>query len=258
MSHAVKGDSHIGLSTGTLSRTEEIDRIYGDIVTECIRRKVGTLFDLGDVFHTNRPSTDIISKILKHVDRLQKAGIEVRVVEGNHEKVYRKGRRGALEVLSSSGYANLQVFDQIASEEFEDFFAIYVPWLSPMDFGGVEEREGALIGGIIQELEEAPDALPIVVFAHANVEGATVGKNTLYTPKEFVLPDFLLDPRKAKETGTRLPDLIFCGHIHKTQIVNKKPPLIVLGTPQYNSFAELGNEKVFALFDPTQLKRSRA
>jgi len=266
MRFAVKGDSHLGKSMGMFSRTEEIRRVYNAIIDRCIKEEVSALVDLGDIFDGNRPSSDLISMFLRWVTRLTEAGIDYIVTEGNHEKVHQPGRRSALEVLEAANFDPEKVHVSSWPEVFsirQSALCILVPWVTRIE---VKTREGAFehksmsdwLDGVLNEKQMLGSLRgcdlqerfqPIYLFGHVNLKGATVGKNIPYEPDDYVLPDWVL--------GDESPlDGIIVGHIHKTQIIQREPvPTMVLGTPHFNDFGEIGHDKGFVIIDTSRARR---
>lgn len=91
-------------------------------------------------------------------------------------------------------------------------------------------------------LEEADPNLPIILTAHASIEGAMYG-----TERMVILGnDLVLPPGLVKDT--RL-DYVALGHIHKAQDLNEgqHPPVIYPGSIERVDFGEVKDQKYFVI-----------
>jgi DNA repair protein SbcD/Mre11 len=91
-------------------------------------------------------------------------------------------------------------------------------------------------------LENADPSLPVIMTAHASVQGASYGsERTVMLGADFVLPASLVK-------DTRL-DYVALGHIHKPQDLNegRHPPVIYPGSIERVDFGEARDEKYFII-----------
>jgi exonuclease SbcD len=106
-------------------------------------------------------------------------------------------------------------------------------------FEAIEER----LTDIVQNmLDEADPTLPVVLAAHASVQGAVWGgERTVMLGSDLVLPGSLVrDPRL---------DYVALGHIHKPQNLNENahPPVIYPGSIERVDFGEAADEKYYVI-----------
>ncbi len=93
-------------------------------------------------------------------------------------------------------------------------------------------------------LDKADPALPVILTAHASVQGAKLGsERTIMLGADLILPGSLVrDPRL---------DYVALGHIHKAQNMNENshPPVIYPGSIERVDFGEAGDDKFFVTAD---------
>jgi exonuclease SbcD len=91
-------------------------------------------------------------------------------------------------------------------------------------------------------LNEADLNLPVLLTAHASVQGAIYGgERTVMLGSDLVLPGSLVrDPRL---------DYVALGHIHKSQNLNEQahPPVIYPGSIERVDFGEAADDKFFVI-----------
>ncbi len=137
-----------------------------------------------------------------------------------------------------------------------DLQLLAVPWVSRSglmsyldlqirDLGQLyEEMEKRLANVLEKWLDQADPNLPIILTAHASVEGAVYGgERSVLLGKDFVLP-------KSMVTDPRL-DYVALGHIHKAQNLNEgnHPPVIYSGSIERVDFGEVKDDKFFVVAD---------
>jgi exonuclease SbcD len=108
-------------------------------------------------------------------------------------------------------------------------------------FANIESRISELIEGW---LEEADPNLPLILTAHASVQGATFGSERMVMlGSDLVLPGSLVkNPRF---------DYVALGHIHKPQDLNEggQPPVIYPGSIERVDFGEAADDRFFIVAD---------
>jgi exonuclease SbcD len=106
-------------------------------------------------------------------------------------------------------------------------------------FANIEERLTELVN---LWLEQADASLPVILTAHASVQGAKYGsERTVMLGADMVLPGSLVrNPRL---------DYVALGHIHKPQDLNKNahPPVIYPGSIERVDFGEAEDDKFFII-----------
>jgi exonuclease SbcD len=104
-------------------------------------------------------------------------------------------------------------------------------------YASIEDR----ISGLVEEwMNEADSSLPLILTAHASVEGAMFGaERMVMLGSDLVLPTSLVKDRRL--------DYVAMGHIHKPQDLNKgnHPPVIYPGSIERVDFGEAMDDKFF-------------
>jgi exonuclease SbcD len=188
--------------------------------------------------------------------RLSKAGIRTLLLVGNHDLSPALGRAHAIQEFDTLGIPHVSVLDRprfLTPEELGlAAQVIAIPWISRSGLlasldespsgdplAEIEARITQLVQGW---LERADPALPVILTAHASVEGAHYGsERTVMLGADMTLPGSLVrDPRL---------DYVALGHIHKPQDLNENahPPVIYPGSIERIDFGEAADEKYFVI-----------
>jgi len=131
---------------------------------------------------------------------------------------------------------------------------IAMPWVSrsglmasietsAMDVKEVFASIEARISGLVEDwMGEADSSLPLILTAHASVEGALFGaERMVMLGSDLVLPTSLVKDRRL--------DYVAMGHIHKPQDVNEgnHPPVIYPGSIERIDFGEAKDDKFYII-----------
>jgi exonuclease SbcD len=192
---------------------------------------------------------------LKSLDAIIAAAISEKV---DHDLSPAIGRANAIQEFETLDIPHVTVLAKpqfLSAEELGlPVQVIALPWIarsgliaatdtSPGDtsvvFENIETRLTELVNGW---LENADPSLPVILTAHASVQGATFGsERTVMLGADLVLPGSLVrDPRL---------DYVALGHIHKPQDLNKNahPPVIYPGSIERVDFGEADDDKFFII-----------
>jgi DNA repair protein SbcD/Mre11 len=134
-----------------------------------------------------------------------------------------------------------------------------MPWISrsglmaSMEASATDSRElfskiESRISELVEDwMNEADQDLPLILTAHASVEGALFGaERMVMLGSDLVLPTSLVKDQRL--------DYVAMGHIHKPQDVNEgyHPPVIYPGSIERVDFGEAMDDKFFIVAEVTR------
>jgi exonuclease SbcD len=260
-------DAHIDMAnygrhdaqTGLPLRVMDFLKSLDTIVDTAIQERVDLVLFAGDAYRDRNPAPTFQREWGRRIMRLSRAGIPTLLLVGNHDLSPALGRAHAVEEFSTLEVPHVRVLDKpafLGPHDLEELpmQIIAMPWITrsgllanqemsaakPEEvYTQIEERLTELVQGWI---ESADPALPLVLTAHASVQGAVYGgERTVMLGSDLVLPGSLVkDPRL---------DYTALGHIHKPQNLNENmhPPVIYPGSIERVDFGEIADERFFVI-----------
>jgi exonuclease SbcD len=258
MANYGRHDPETGLPLRVLDFLKSLDAIIDAAVTE----KVDLVIFAGDAYRDRSPAPTFQREWGKRIIRLSKAGIRTLLLVGNHDLSPALGRANAIQEFETLDIPHVTVLAKpqfLSADELGlPVQVIAIPWVSRSGlmaatdtgpdevFTNIEERLTELIN---LWLEKADQALPVILTAHASVQGAKYGsERTVMLGADLVLTGSLVrDPRL---------DYVALGHIHKPQDLNENahPPVIYPGSIERVDFGEAGDDKFFIIAEITRGK----
>lgn len=270
-------DAHIDMTnygrhdpvSGLPMRVLDFLKSLDTIVDTAIERKVDMVIFAGDAYKDRSPAPTFQREWGKRIMRLSQAKIPTLLLVGNHDISPSIGRAHALQEFKTLQVPYVKVLDAPELLKPTDLWnlplqVIAMPWVarsglmastgetdSTQAFSRIEENIGELIGGWI---EECDPSMPIVLTAHASIEGAKFGGERLVMlGNDLVLTGGLVKNPKL--------NYVAMGHIHKPQNVNgpgpdkvdkvpnTQPPVIYPGSIERVDFGEAKEERFFVIAD---------
>jgi DNA repair protein SbcD/Mre11 len=255
MANYGRHDPQTGLPVRVLDFLKSLDTIIDAAISE----QVDMVIFAGDAYKDRSPAPTFQREWGKRIMRLSQAKIPTLLLVGNHDLSPAMGRAHAIQefdTLQIPYVRVLQTPEFLTSEELWGLpiQVIAMPWvtrsalmanleMSGVDPGQVFSNIEARISDLIEGwLSEADSSLPMILTAHASVEGATFGAERLVMlGSDLVLPTSLVK-------DTRF-DYVAMGHIHKPQDVNKghHPPVIYPGSIERIDFGEAHDGKFYII-----------
>lgn len=255
MANYGRHDPETGLPLRVLDFLKSLDAIVDTAISE----KVDMVIFAGDAYKDRSPAPTFQREWGKRIMRLSQAKIPTLLLIGNHDISPSIGRAHALHEFKTLEVPFVKVLDKpclLKSDELWDLpiQVIAMPWItrsglmaatgendSTEAFSRIESNIGDLIEGW---LEEADPSLPIILTAHASIEGAKFGGERLVMlGNDLVLSGSLVKNPKFS--------YVAMGHIHKPQDVNEgyQPPVIYPGSIERVDFGEAKEDRFFIIAD---------
>lgn len=259
-------DAHIDMAnygrhdpeSGLPLRVLDFLRSLDVIINTAVEEKVDLVIFAGDAYKDRNPAPTFQREWGRRIMRLSRAGIPTILLVGNHDLSPAVGRAHAIQEFDTLQVPHIHV---IAKPEFlgpEQLGipaqVIGMPWVSRSGLMASMESSAATpekifseiemrLAEIVHEMIEKADVnLPLILTAHASVQGASYGsERTVMLGADLVLQGSLVkDPRL---------DYVALGHIHKPQDLNEglQPPVIYPGSIERVDFGEAKDDKFFVI-----------
>jgi exonuclease SbcD len=253
MANYGKHDPESGLPFRVLDFLKSLDAIVDTAISE----KVDLVIFAGDAYKDRSPAPTFQREWGRRIMRLSQAKIPTLLLIGNHDVSPSIGRAHALQEFKTLQVPFVKVLDKPCFLKSDDLWdlpiqVIAMPWItrsglmaatgevdSTEAFSRIEGNIGNLIEGW---LENADPSLPIILTAHASIEGAKFGGERLVMlGNDLVLSGGLVKNKKFS--------YVAMGHIHKPQDVNEgfQPPVIYPGSIERVDFGEAKEDRFFVI-----------
>ena len=259
-------DAHIDMVTqgrhdpasGFALRTLDFLKSLDTIVDTAIEERVDLVIFAGDAYKDRTPVPTFQREWGKRIARLVQAQVPSVLLVGNHDLSPAAGRAHALQEFETLNVPFVRVASKPAFWGTQDLGLplqmIVLPWVARSALMAANEMSAGDIGEVYAVLEDrlrslvmgwlerADPEVPVVMVAHASVEGAVYGgERSVMLGSDLVLSGSLVrDPRLA---------YVALGHIHKAQDVNKgsQPPVVYPGSIERVDFGEAADDKFFVI-----------
>ena len=260
MANYGRHDPETGLPLRVLDFLKSLDTIVDAAVSE----KVEMVIFAGDAYKDRAPAPTFQREWGKRIIRLSQAKIPTLLLVGNHDLSPAAGRAHAIQEFDTLQVPFVKVLQKPEFLTPKDLWdmpvqVIAMPWISRSGlmaslessatdtkelFSNIESRISELVESWI---EEADKDLPLILTAHASVEGAMFGaERMVMLGSDLVLPTALVKDQRL--------DYVAMGHIHKPQDVNKgqHPPVIYPGSIERIDFGEAKDDKFYIIAEVTR------
>lgn len=262
-------DAHIDMAnygrhdpeTGLPLRVLDFLKSLDTIVDTAIERNVDMVIFAGDAYKDRSPAPTFQREWGRRIMRLSQAKIPTLLLVGNHDISPAAGRAHAIQEFKTLQVPYVKVLDAPTLLKSEDLWGlplqvIAMPWIArsglmatlelsaekPEDvYSNIESR----ISDIMEDmLGQVDDNLPVILTAHASIEGAKFGGERLVMlGNDLVLSGSLVKNQKFS--------YVAMGHIHKPQDVNEgnQPPVVYPGSIERVDFGEAKEDRFFVIAD---------
>jgi len=244
-----------------------------EIINCAIKEEVDCVLFAGDAYKDRNPAPTFQREWGSRIMRLSQAGIPTILLVGNHDISPSIGRAHALTEFDTLKVPHVLIVDKpcfLSSGELSrlcpegkslDLQLIALPWLSRTGMMTALDLQTRDLDLVYQEmikklnndidnwLKKADPKHPIVLAAHASVEGAVFGgERSVSLGNDLVLPLALVQNPRLDYTAL--------GHLHKKQNLNKgkHPPVVYPGSIERIDFGEARDEKYFVIAEVKQGK----
>ena len=255
MANYGRHDSETGLPLRVLDFLKSLDTI----IDAAIHEKVDMVIFAGDAYKDRSPAPTFQREWGRRIIRLSQAKIPTLLLVGNHDLSPAAGRAHAIQEFDTLQVPFVKVLQKpefLRPEQLWDLpvQVIAMPWITRSGlmanlalsaantaelFSNLESR----ISGLIEEfIQEADKTLPLILTAHASIEGATFGaERMVMLGGDLVLPTSVVKDQRL--------DYVAMGHIHKPQDVNQghHPPVVYPGSIERIDFGEANEDRCFVL-----------
>lgn len=254
MANYGRHDPGTGLPLRVLDFLKSLDTIVDAAITE----NVDIVIFAGDAYKDRSPAPTFQREWGRRIIRLSQAGIPTFLLVGNHDMSPATGRAHAIQEFDTLQIPHVRVLQKpefLSADELGlPVQMIAIPYISrsglmaALEVSGVDrnevfsEIEQRLTDLIMEWLMNADPSLPVILTAHASVQGASYGsERTVMLGADFVLPASLVKDGRL--------DYVALGHIHKPQDLNegKHPPVIYPGSIERVDFGEARDDKFFVI-----------
>jgi exonuclease SbcD len=260
-------DAHIDMAnygrhdpkTGLPLRVLDFLKSLDTIVDAAIDERVDMVIFAGDAYKDRSPAPTFQREWGKRIIRLSRARIPTLLLVGNHDLSPALGRAHAIQEFDTLQVPFVRVLQKPEFLTPADLWdlpiqVIAMPWvarsglMASIDASAVDVRElfariEDRISGLVEEwIGEADPGLPLILTAHASVEGAVFGaERMVMLGSDLVLPTSLVKDRRL--------DYVAMGHIHKPQDLNEggHPPVIYPGSIERVDFGEALDDKFYII-----------
>lgn len=239
-------------------RVMDFLRALDQIVACALEEKVDLVIFSGDAYKDRNPQPTFQREWGKRIMQLSQAGIPTVLLVGNHDVSPASGRAHTLHEFDTLAVSHIHVADRIRLLGPEQLGIpvqiITVPWVSRNALMAREELANhdpqavldimaEKVGNALEQLmSKADPSLPLILTAHASVQGAKFGsERAVMLGQELVLSPALLRDKRL--------DYVALGHIHQHQSLNgdDHPPIIYPGSIERIDFGEAHEAKGFVL-----------
>lgn len=212
----------------------------------------------GDAFKTRDPSPTYQNAFAQRIHRLSSSGVPCVLLVGNHDLPNAFGKANTLDIFRSLETPGVYVLREIGLNRIETpqgpIQIIALPWIYKSELLDQEEYKNKPRETINLALKEkiaakvkyftnlADPKIPLVIAGHATIEGAIFGaERQVMLGNDVAIPVAeIIDPKIQ---------YIALGHIHKKQIIHRKPYVVYPGSIERVDFSEVDDEKGFMSVD---------
>lgn len=224
--------SKINPKTGLYYRVENELRVLDNIVDYTLTNNIGIVVLAGDANKNPMVSDTIRYEFNKRITKLAKNGVKVLILDGNHDVSTMLQYKSPLAQFDAMGVENVIHTrfhkEYIYEENEEKIKFVFIPTYH------TQEEVKNIVENTVYE------GFPIVYIMHGTIRGALLNDWLIEENEEYVEPDVFDKPGVAA---------VVLGHLHKHQILRRKPLIYYTGSTNRIDFTEENQEKGFVVLE---------
>ena len=137
MKVAIITDQHFGARKSSKFLHDHFEKFYNQIFFPYIEENgIDIVIDMGDTFD-NRRSIDLWALEWakeKYYDRLEKLGVTVHTIVGNHTAYYKNTNEISSVDLLLKEYSNVKVYSEPEEVKIDNLNVLFIPWINAENF----------------------------------------------------------------------------------------------------------------------------
>lgn len=260
-------DAHVDIASqgrrdpvnGLPYRVLDFLKALDSIIATAIDEKVDLVLFTGDAYRDRNPLPTYQREWGKRIMQLSEAKIPTLLLVGNHDISPATGRANTLHEFDTLNVPYVKVIAQPRLLKPADLWdlpvqVVGIPWVTRSGLMASLQNTGETTDNIQNEIEQlitqlisqlldqTDPALPVILAAHASVQGATFGnERSVMLGTDMILPGSLVCDARIAYTAL--------GHIHKKQDVNqgRQPPVVYPGSIEKIDFNEAADDKCYVI-----------
>ncbi len=253
----ILGDVHIGkgLSLGKSgvgsslnSRVVDQVNILEWVLEQAELHLVTNIIITGDIFEEPKPHPTFIVLFLEWLKKCDVYNINVHIIAGNHD-VFRSGQFyiSPLDIYATADLPNVRIYKDIATLHLNGVSFTLLPFRDRRSFNLESNSEAIdnLKNKVMYEAADIPSYSYKVLVGHLAIEGSIpIGDEFGDLSNELFCPLDMFNEY----------DYVWMGHVHRPQVLSKKPYISHIGSMDLSDFGESTHKKHIILFDPNNDK----
>jgi DNA repair protein SbcD/Mre11 len=253
MKALILGDPHLGKGTkngrpgignALNSRVQDQVKLLEFTIQTAIDNDVFNIIITGDVFEDAKAHPNIIGIFIDWLHQCTSNGIDVHVIMGNHD-ILRTGSiiESVLDLIAKAQIPNVHIYKDIDTIHYDGFSITLLPYRDRSIMGVSTHVEAISIINSLVTYEQAmiPDDNLKIVVGHLALEGSIhIGDEFDDVASEIYCPLSMFSGY----------DYVWMGHVHKKQVMQKKPLLAHIGSMDVSDFGESNEKKYIIIIDP--------
>ena len=195
------------------------------------------------MFEDPKPHPALITLFMAWLKKCQAYGVIVHIIMGNHD-VFRTGfiYTSPLDIISEADMDGVNIYKEINTIIIGTSAFTFMPYRDRKAFSAATNDDAIAIlrDSLVYELASIPSTYRKVVIGHQALEGSIpIGDEIDDLTNELFCP---LDMFNGY-------DYVWMGHVHKPQVMQRKPHIAHIGSMDISNFGETDHKKHIIVFN---------